>query len=75
MIHILWRITPPGFLRCIEVFSLRRGDKSVAKYYSQFRGMMDELNQYLLTTDLETAKRQRDELYVCKLLFELSTTV
>ena len=59
-----------------EVFSLRQGNMSIAKYYSQFRDMIDALNQYHpLTTDLETVRRQCEELYVCKFLSELSTTL
>jgi len=40
-----------------EVFSFRQSDKSILVYSSQFRGVIDELNQYHpLTIDLETAR-------------------
>ena len=57
-----------------EVFNLRQGDKSIIKYW--FRDMINELNQYHpLPTDLEIARRQHQELYVCKFLSGLSTTL
>jgi len=57
-----------------EVFSLLQGGKIVTEYYSQIRSMIDEMYQYHpLTVDLETAMRQREELYVCKFLSGLRT--
>ena len=45
----------------------------MAEYYSQFRGMINELNHYHpLTIDLETAKQQHEKLYVYKFIFGLS---
>ena len=37
-----------------DLFSFRQGNKSLKDYYSYFKGMIDELNQYhLVTNDLE----------------------
>jgi len=44
-------------------------------YYSQFKGIIDELNEYHPPTDnLETPLLQREELYVYKFLYGLHTT-
>ena len=40
-----------------DLFSLRQGDKSLKDYYSHFKGMIDELNQYHpVTNNIEVFK-------------------
>ena len=57
-----------------DLFSLQQDDKSLEDYYSHFKGMIDELNQYdPVTNDIKVLKKQHEELYVCKFLSELSS--
>ena len=52
-----------------NLFSLQQGDKSLEDYYSHFKGIIDELNQYHpVTNDIEVLKKQREKLYICKFL-------
>ncbi|XP_059653399.1 uncharacterized protein LOC132300375 isoform X2 [Cornus florida] len=48
-----------------KMFHSRQSGQGIAEYYSTFKCLLDELNQYHpLTTDLEVLKRQREEFYV-----------
>jgi len=76
VIRILCKRMPLKILRYEDIFSLCLGDQSLANYYSQFKGMNDWLDQYYpLIDNLETARRQREKLCVCKFLSGLHTSL
>jgi len=46
-----------------NMFIFHQGDESLEEYYSPFKDMIDELNQYhLITNDIEILKQQLEEL-------------
>ena len=45
-----------------NLFLLQQTDKSLTEYYTLFKGLMDELNQYHpLTNDIEGLKQQQEK--------------
>ena len=66
---------PLEFLNCTrDLFTLRQGNKSLEDYYSHFKGMIDELNQYRpITNDIEILKKQCEIIYACKFLSGLNS--
>jgi len=55
------------FERNKDLFSFRQDNKILEDYYSHFKDMIDELNQYHpIANDIKILKKQQEELYVCK---------
>jgi len=60
----------------MSLFELKQGDKSVAKFYGELKGLVDELEMYQpAETDAATLRGYRQDLAVSKFLSGLSATL